>query len=422
MRRKEQRIAIWIYPGNKQAGTPPIDALFLDWSMCCRAHWRASPLGLRQAMPKVHFSICAQDALTKSKMWSLSFHFSTPKSSILMWLSIINQQFLDTPIYGNPQVKSVLKKISKGQLLWISRSPFFLPVPQVWTREAGIQATATVEGYQCFRYVARLYIFSLSLAWHGIDLKQMEQMMNDDDSWVGMHQTCWGIYCVERSVRREFVVRVFRVIVSWRTFSDQSGVNFDRNDTHFTINKVGEVPFDFELVGEDEACRGQLVIACLQWIAQGPSPSEMFCAPRITSEDSSSQYYRLHEANSSIQLANLNPWRDVARRLAATILQLVWTGDVLFRNLQHGSMIFLRHHHFSSACIKKGHCPLPFADSSDQAWTFCWEFSGNLISPQSCWDYLVQFWTCLTFYQESARPESDPHPVSAPDLSAKFPR
>eukprot|EP00435_Cladocopium_sp_Y103_P044041 s455_g12.t1 len=58
---------------------------------------------------------------------------------------------------------------------------------EVWTREAGIQATATVEGYQCFRYV----------------------------------------------------------------------------------------PFDFELVGEDEACRG------------------------ITSEDSSSQYYRLHEANSS---------------------------------------------------------------------------------------------------------------------------
>lgn len=26
-------------------------------------------------------------------------------------------------------------------------------VSQVWTREAGIQATATVEGYQCFRYV-----------------------------------------------------------------------------------------------------------------------------------------------------------------------------------------------------------------------------------------------------------------------------
>lgn len=54
------------------------------------------------------------------------------------------------------------------------------------------------------------------------------------------------------------------MIVCWRTFSDQSGVNFDRSDTHFTINKVGEVPFDFELVGEDEACRGQLVIACLQ--------------------------------------------------------------------------------------------------------------------------------------------------------------
>lgn len=69
---------------------------------------------------------------------------------------------------------------------------------------------------------------------------------------------------MERSVRREFVVRVFRVIVSWRTFSDQSGVNFDRSDTHFTIYKVGEVPFDFELVGEDEACRGQLVIVCLQ--------------------------------------------------------------------------------------------------------------------------------------------------------------
>ena len=53
--------------------------------MCCRAHWRVSPLGLRHAMPKVHFSICAQDALTKSKMWSLSFHFSRgeglPKSA-----------------------------------------------------------------------------------------------------------------------------------------------------------------------------------------------------------------------------------------------------------------------------------------------------------------------------------------------------
>ena len=29
---------------------------------------------------------------------------------------------------------------------------------QVWTREAGIQATATVEGYQCFRYVECLYV------------------------------------------------------------------------------------------------------------------------------------------------------------------------------------------------------------------------------------------------------------------------
>ena len=49
---------------------------------------------------------------------------------------------------------------------------FFLPVPQVWTREAGIQATATVGGaINAFRYVACLCIFSLSLAWHGIDLK-----------------------------------------------------------------------------------------------------------------------------------------------------------------------------------------------------------------------------------------------------------
>ena len=57
---------------------------FLDWSMCCRAHWRASPLGLRQAMPKVHFSICAQDALTKSKMWSLSLHFSIGHNFMLL--------------------------------------------------------------------------------------------------------------------------------------------------------------------------------------------------------------------------------------------------------------------------------------------------------------------------------------------------
>ena len=49
---------------NKQAGAPPIDALF--WTDRCAAE--PSPLGLRQAMPKVHFSICAPDALTKSKM------------------------------------------------------------------------------------------------------------------------------------------------------------------------------------------------------------------------------------------------------------------------------------------------------------------------------------------------------------------
>ena len=33
VRSKEQRIAIWIYPGNKQAGAPPIDALF--WTDRC---------------------------------------------------------------------------------------------------------------------------------------------------------------------------------------------------------------------------------------------------------------------------------------------------------------------------------------------------------------------------------------------------
>eukprot|EP00438_Fugacium_kawagutii_P014396 Skav221736 [mRNA] locus=scaffold542:449065:466066:- [translate_table: standard] len=67
---------------------------------------------------------------------------------------------------------------------------------EVWTREAGIQATATVEGYQCFRYV----------------------------------------------------------------------------------------PFEFELVGEDQACRG------------------------ITEEDSSYQHYRLHE------MVNSSTCKDLCRK------------------------------------------------------------------------------------------------------------
>ena len=34
----------------------------------------------------------------------VSWNRGTPKSSNLMWLSIINLPFLDTPIYGNPHM------------------------------------------------------------------------------------------------------------------------------------------------------------------------------------------------------------------------------------------------------------------------------------------------------------------------------
>jgi hypothetical protein len=34
----------------------------------------------------------------------VSWNRGTPKSSNLMWLSIINQPFLDTHIYGNPHM------------------------------------------------------------------------------------------------------------------------------------------------------------------------------------------------------------------------------------------------------------------------------------------------------------------------------
>ena len=163
---------------------------------------------------------------------------------------------------------------------------------------------------------------------------------------------------MERSIT-EFVVRVFIVFlcVSWRAFSDQSGVNFDCSDKHFTITKVGEVPFDFELVGEDEACRGQLV--SYQLMAQS---LHLMCSAfqgshrRIALLSTTDCMRRIRA--SSLQTSTRGEMfraythRCDTRPIATIILQLVWTCyALLVRNLQRGSRNFLRQDHFSSTLL-----------------------------------------------------------------------
>ena len=123
---------------------------------------------------------------------------------------------------------------------------------EVWTRDAGIQSTATVNGYQCFRYVP----FEFELI--GEDQACRGKTSEDSSSrYYRLHEKVSSSQCKELCQQNSDVCKGIELGPFGRCemWTHVGGIHATKPVTGHSCHRY--VPSDFELMGTgDSACRG----------------------------------------------------------------------------------------------------------------------------------------------------------------------